>query len=90
MKARMLCFLIATSLSVPLIVEGKEKTDFNVSIEASGQESAALNTRVVENIRENETVSFYNADWLSLRKRKKRALASVEVPVKLKRSVRTD
>lgn len=85
MKARMLCLLIVTSLGAPLIAEGKEKVDFNPSIEESGQQSATLNTKVVGTLRENETVSFYNADWLSLRKRKRRALASVEVPLKLKK-----
>ncbi|MBX3040073.1 MAG: hypothetical protein KF789_05115 [Bdellovibrionaceae bacterium] len=85
MKARMLCFLVVASLGTPLFAEGREKTDLGRSIEESGRQSAELNTKVVGALKENETVSFYNADWLSLRKRKRRALASVEVSVKMKK-----
>lgn len=82
MKAWMLCLLTAT---FAIQAEGREKLTLGAEIEVAERAATRAHQRTTGALSQNETISFYQTDWLDLRKRKRRALASAEMEIRLKK-----
>ncbi len=84
MKARMLCLLFLVSVQASgQPAQTKPKIDLHQTIEDSSAQAENLSTQVTAQVPDSTTISFYKADWLNLRQRKRRALASAEMPVRI-------
>ena len=73
MKAGMLLLVVLMSSQV----HAKEAT--GLSIKQAERQQQDHHQRVLAALPENETISFYDNDWLRLRRRKRTAVADIEV-----------
>lgn len=85
MKARTLGFLFA--LFIAITAEGRNQSTLQEAIETSDSEAQKRHEAVQNQLPDNEVMGFYRSDWLDLRRRKQRALASSEIGIRFKKKV---